>query len=93
MKNILNLKLTIPIFIICVAVFLGLIMNLFSFGFYIHKVFPHPEPKTPTSLPTFMFYDIYFMLALLFPIFISFILISIKLFLIFKSKKNDKIHN
>lgn len=54
---------------------------------------PHPEPKTPTSLPTYMFYDIYIMLALGTVIVLLILILLIKTIIYFIQKKKAKEHN
>jgi hypothetical protein len=91
--QIFKFKYLISISIFCGLITLCLANNIFSLGFYIHRVIPHPEPKIPSSMPTFMFYDIYIMLALGVTIILLVLIILIKIIIYFLQKKKIKEHN
>lgn len=91
--QIFKSKYLISILIFCGVILYCLVRNIFSIGFYIHKVLPHPEPTITTSLPTYMFYDLYIMLALGFAIILLFSILLIKAIIYLIQKKKAKEHN
>ena len=89
--QIFKFKILISIIIFCYLIVICLANSIFSIGFYIHKVIPHPDIKS--SMPTYMIYDIYIIVAMNFVAILSFSILIIKIIINFLKKKKAKEHN